>query len=82
MLWYLDYCVNFLNVLIIGLQQLCFLQFDDMLGLPVFNHYGNAASNASQPQTPQPCWCEPNAYGYEPYCDEFDLLTSMRRLVM
>jgi hypothetical protein len=62
-----------------GLMELCFLQLSNVFGIPIFNHYGNAGSNPSGIQTPQPCYCLPMPYGYgfEEYCDEFDLLTGV-----
>lgn len=40
-----------------GVRQLCFLQFGNVTGIPVFNHYGAAgAFSGSGIQSPQPCW--------------------------
>jgi len=62
-----------------GVIELCFLQLSNIYGIPIFNHYGNAGSNPQGMQTPQFCACLPMPYGYgfEDYCDEFDLMTGV-----
>ena len=58
-----------------GLEQLCFMQFHEVIGLPFFNHYGNTGGNMSSIQTPQPCYCD-TGWGHEEYCDKVDLMMS------
>ena len=41
----------------VGVRQLCFIQFGNVTGIPVFNHYGAAgAVSGTGVQSPQPCW--------------------------
>lgn len=62
-----------------GLMELCFMQLSTVFGIPLFNHYGNAGGNPTGMQSPQQCLCKPAPYGYgfEEYCDQFDLLTGV-----
>lgn len=54
-----------------SLNQLCFLQQGDTMGLPLFMHYGSWS--ADEAMTPRPCWCD--AYGHDDYCSEVDLIS-------
>ena len=67
----------FACVLPIGVMELCFVKLENVLGIPTFNHYGNAGQDPTATQVPQQCRCLPQPYGYgfEEYCDEFDLMT-------